>query len=113
MSGVFVANAADRRVGRFAPSTGAAPYATDAYGENDRALSLAILPEVHLGARIAERVEIGAGLAPLVVIGLEEPRWRNDRDVLAPDFLGYYEPESLLGDVIFAVSPTFGVSGMF
>lgn len=113
MSGVFVANAADRRVGRFAPATGATPYATDPYGENERALSLVVLPEVHVGVRIAERVELGAGLAPILVIGLDEPAWQNDRDVLAPDFLGYYEPESLVGDVVVALAPTFGVSGLF
>jgi hypothetical protein len=58
-------------------------------------------------------VELGAGLAPILVIGLDEPAWQNDRDVLAPDFLGYYEPESLVGDVVVALAPTFGVSGLF
>jgi len=112
-TGVFVANAADRRVGRFAPASGGVGYATAAYGEDHRALSLAIIPEVHVGARIAGDWEIGAGLAPILIVGLDEPAWSNERDVLGPDFLGYYESERLTGDVVFALSPTVGLTGLF
>ncbi len=112
-TGVFVANAADRRIGRFAPESGGVGYATAPYGENHRALSLAIIPEVHIGAKIAAGWEIGAGLAPILLIGLDEPAWSNERDVLGPDFLGYYETERLVGDVVFALSPTLGLTGLF
>ncbi len=112
-TGVFAANAGDRRVGRFAPATGGAPYATAPYGENDRALSLALIPDVHVGAKLGGTWEIGAGLAPVLSFGLDEPKWRNERDVLAPDFLGYYERETLAGDVVFALAPTFGLTGLF
>ena len=42
-----------------------------------------------------------------------EPGWRNERPVLAPEFLGFYDEESLMGDVVFLVAPTFGVTGLF
>ncbi len=113
LTGMHVANAADRRVGRFAPSGGGTPYTTDPYGENARALGLALAAELHLGTRLSNGLEIGGGIAPILLIGLDEPTWENDRDVLAPGFLGYYEPERTVGDVVFLVAPTLGLSGLF
>lgn len=95
--GGFFARVGDARRARFPEDTGTlAPELV----ESRPVFHLYLAPEVRLGLRITDHVEVGAGLSALLLIALSAPKWGEAGGrgvVLSQEEGGYnlYAPESL------------------
>ena len=108
--GAFLASANDRRSAEATPAGGAL-VAVDNTRTADSAPYLYVAPEVRVGYRVGDRVEIAAGLEIMIMVPLKEPRWDvQNAVVLGNQGLAGYDSQSLFG-ALFLVSP--GVSARF
>lgn len=105
-AGLAVATARDARTGRFDDTGGS--FATPTLAESSGVRLLYASPEVALGWRLGEHLELGAGVRATVLAPLETVRWSNERDVVTPSFLGFYDEESILAKAIVLFVPSVG-----
>jgi hypothetical protein len=106
--GALLANANDRRSGTFTPA-GGAPIAVDTARTSADVPYLYIAPEVRVGYRIANRLEISAGVEVMVLVGLKAARWDpNNGVVLGDQGLAGYDNQTLVGSTLFLVNPGVG-----
>jgi hypothetical protein len=106
--GAFLANASDRRSGDFTPA-GGAPIAVDTAKTSIDVPYLYIAPEVRLGYRIGERLELSAGIEMMLMVGLKQARWDQANGVvLGNQGLAGYDPQTIFGSTLFLVNPGVG-----
>ena len=69
-----------------------------------------VAPEMRLGLRLGDHVELSAGVEALVLVPLSRPSWPADHPVNAGiDGIGTFPFERLLGFAVFAVTPGLGL----
>lgn len=106
--GAFLANATDRRSGEFTPA-GGAPLSVDTAKTSTDVPYLYIAPEVRLGYRIGERLELSAGVELMLMVGLKQARWEQANGVvLGNQGLAGYDPQTIFGSTLFLVNPGVG-----
>jgi hypothetical protein len=105
-AGVALGSAADRRAGDF----GAA--AVDNVRTATDVSYLFVAPEVRLGWRVVDRVEISIGTDVMLMVGLKEARWDTQNSVvLGNQGLASYADESMIGTTLIVVEP--GIAARF
>ena len=106
--GALLANANDRRSGEFTPA-GGTPISVDTTRTSTDVPYLYIAPEVRVGYRIGDRLELSAGLELMVLVGLKPARWdQNNAVVLGNQGLAGYDSQTLAGSTLFLVNPGVG-----
>jgi len=106
--GALLANANDRRSGEFTPA-GGTPISVDTTRTSTDVPYLYIAPEVRVGYRIGDRLELSAGLVLMVFVGLKPARWdQNNAVVLGNQGLAGYDSQTLAGSTLFLVNPGVG-----
>lgn len=113
VGGVFGSTGAQRSAVFPAAGGGVtAAYRAPEIVDSRRVNQLYLAPEVRVGVRPWEKIELSAGLAALILVSPSAPKWGDDepRPVLLPDD-GYstYPAESLTGTVYVILAP--GLSG--
>jgi hypothetical protein len=96
-AGALIGMASDSRSGRFGP------LSHGALREAEAARLFYAGPEIRAGYRLHERAEISLGLSGVLLLPLESIRWRNDRDVVTSELIGFYDEESLVGPTFFLI----------
>ncbi len=105
--GALLASANDRRSADATPAGGAL-VTVDTTRTADSAPYLYVAPEVRVGYRIGDRVELSAGLEIMIMVPLKEPRWdAQNAVVVGNQGLAGYDSQSLFG-TLFLVSPGIG-----
>jgi hypothetical protein len=106
--GAFLANATDRRSGEFTPA-GAGPLQVDTAKTSTDVPHLYIAPEVRVGYRLNDHLEVSAGIELMVLVALKEARWDpNSAVVLGNQGLAGYDNQSLFGSTLLLVNPGVG-----
>ena len=111
--GAYLATVTDDRDGTFTTSTLASP-ANASYsvgvGESHGATFLYVAPEVRLGRRFGDHLELSAGLQLFILAALNQPSWVDQTLVLAAppqkqgDGVGGFGAQTLTGSVIAVVA---------
>jgi hypothetical protein len=73
-------------------------------------------PEVTLGVRLGDHVEIDAGVQALFLIAAKKPKWGDDGDpavTLGGDGFATYAKDPLLGGFLIAFAPGLGARFTF
>ncbi|MDB4933563.1 MAG: uncharacterized protein JWP87_535 [Labilithrix sp.] len=106
--GAFLANATDRRSGEFTPA-GGTPLAVETAKTSTDVPHLYVAPEVRVGYRVSDRLELSAGIEVMVLVALKEARWDRDRGVvLGNQGLAGYDNQTLFGSTLLLVNPGVG-----
>lgn len=106
--GTFLANATDRRSGTFTPA-GGAPTPVGAARSSVDVPYLYLAPEVRLGYRLGDHVEVTAGVELMVLVGLDSARWdKGTGTVLGNQGLAGYDDKTVFGGTILLVNPGVG-----
>ena len=107
-AGVFLADAADRRDGSFAQSNAPA-LAVATRRSTDHGSYLYLAPEVRVGWRVAEHIELTAGADITLMVALSAPRWDpSDGVVYGNQGLATYPSETLAGSAFLLFDPNIG-----
>ncbi len=105
-AGALIAQARSVRSGRFTTRAGS-PYLAPSLESEEMGGFVYIDPEVSVGVRIAEVLELGAGLQSLILIAAAPPTWGGDENpsvVVDGDGLSSYsEEETTLGHMVVLV----------
>ncbi|MBX3190368.1 MAG: PEGA domain-containing protein [Labilithrix sp.] len=106
--GALLANVNDRRSGDFTVPGGASiPVVTARTSVDVPYLYLA--PEARVGYRIADRIELTAGVEVMVMVALEEARWEPQNAViLGNQGLAGYDSGTIFGSTLLLVNPGVG-----
>ncbi len=103
--GVFLANANDRRSGEFTPA-GGAPLTVPTTRTSTDVPHLYIAPEVRVGYRLSDRLEISFGVEVMILVGLSDARWDPQNGVVLGNLgLAGYDNQTLIGSTLFLVNP--------
>jgi hypothetical protein len=98
----------DGREGRFTADHGSA-FQLGPVVDARRAGFFHVTPEARVGLRLGGHVEVSAGVAALVLVGVQRPRWDPTHDVRAgSDGFGSFGPDALAGRVVVVVTPGLG-----
>jgi hypothetical protein len=66
-------------------------------------------PEVRVGYRIGEHIELSAGVSALLLFGASVPTWDGDQGIYAAkDGFAKFAPEKLAGSLVPIVVPSIG-----
>lgn len=107
-AGALIGSLSDTRTGKFTTSKGQ-PYEVGPLVQTPGAAWFYLDPEVRLGMRLWERVELSAGVGVLMLIGLSSREWNEAQPVnAAGDGYGKFAAETLTSPVLFAVTPGVG-----
>ncbi len=108
-AGALLGEVVDTRAGTFRSSKGTA-YDPGVLVDSPAARYVHVTPEVRVGVRLTDQITIEAGLQALVLLALTQPRWTNDRALLAAqDGLTSYPGEALTAKVMLVISPGAGL----
>ncbi len=108
--GLAFATVTDTRSGAFAPQGGGPDIQVGPVTLSSLTLFGYAAPEVRLGVRVGEHLELSAGAEALVLVPLSRPSWPADHPVNAGiDGIGTFPSERLLGFAAFAVTPGLGL----
>ncbi len=106
--GAFFANAVDQRSGQFTPAGGGPIDVPTARTAADVSY-LYVAPELRIGYRIADHVEINGGLDAMLMVALSEARWnRQNGVVLGNQGFAAYDEATLFGSTLFLLNPGVG-----
>jgi hypothetical protein len=106
--GALLANATDRRSGEFTPA-GGAPIAVDTVKTSVDVPHLYIAPEVRVGYRLGDHLELSAGIEIMVLVALKDARWDQANGVvLGNQGLAGYDNQTLFGSTLLLVNPGVG-----
>ena len=106
--GALLGNVNDRRSGDFTPA-GATPIAVETARTSADVPYLYIAPEVRVGYRLGDRLELSAGVELMVLVALKEARWNSQNGVvLGNQGLAGYDSQTLFGGTLFLVNPGVG-----
>ncbi|MES1189316.1 MAG: PEGA domain-containing protein [Myxococcales bacterium] len=80
--------------------------------ESPQARYLYVAPEFRVGWRLAQRLELSAGVRALLLVGLSEPRWHDENPVFPGDSYNVgplrFGSDILAGRALLVVSPSLG-----
>ena len=106
--GALLANATDRRSGEFTPA-GGAPFTVDTVKTSVDVPHLYIAPEVRVGYRLGDHLEVSAGIEIMVLVALKDARWDQANGVvLGNQGLAGYDNQTLFGSTLLLVNPGVG-----
>lgn len=106
--GALLASETDRRSGEFTPA-GGPPLQVDTAKTSVDVPHLYVAPEVRVGYRLGERVELSAGVEVMVLVALKEARWNPTTGVvLGNQGLAGYDSQTLFGSTLLLVNPGVG-----
>ncbi len=109
-AGVALGSTADRRSGDFTASPGG--VTVDATRTTTDVSYLFVAPEVRLGWRVVDRVEISVGTDVMLMVGLKQARWDTQNAVvLGNQGLASYSDESIIGTTLIVFEP--GIAARF
>jgi hypothetical protein len=104
--GALVGQVRDERTGSFTTSHGVA-YSTFPVVDVEKATYLYFDPEIRVGVRLADHLDLSIGAQVLMLLALSQPKWNPGIQVNAStDGIGTYKPEALLGQFLFGIVPT-------
>jgi hypothetical protein len=107
-AGALVGVMRDGREGRFTSSKGTT-FDLGPAVEARRAGFFHVTPEARVGLRLGGHVEVNAGVAALVLVGIQQPRWDTTHDLRAGrDGFASFGADALAGRVVVAVTPGLG-----
>jgi hypothetical protein len=108
-AGALLGELVDTRAGTFRTSKGTA-YDPGVLVDAPAARYVHVTPEVRAGVRLTDQLSIEAGLSAMVLFAVTQPRWTNDRALLAgEDGLTSYAGEALTSKVMLVLQPGAGV----
>jgi hypothetical protein len=117
-AGVTIARVLDDRTGSYPVQPGVgAPYDAEIDVEQTRPGTFGyLLPEVFLGVRAMDQLEIGGALGVLSLIALSPARYKRDDGVLVTNAengrdLAYFRTDELTASPLFLLLPRVGVFG--
>lgn len=103
----------DVRTGTFHSSTGTG-YSIGPVGSAAFASFFHLAPDLRIGARVAERVDLTAGVEGILLLGSSRPAWGPARPFDARvDGTATFKSESLSGHMVFLLAPDLGVRYRF
>jgi hypothetical protein len=106
--GAMVGQLRDERSGSFVASDGSKnkPFAV---ADLERPVYLYLDPEIRVGARIGDHVDLFAGAQVLMLLALSQPKWDGTIEVTAgADGAGTYKSAATMGSFLFGIAPTIG-----
>ncbi len=107
-AGALIGAGSDLREGSF--TAGTQGYTVAPMRETGQATYLAVSPEIRVGYKVMERLEVHAGLTGWLLVALTQPSWENRAPVVAgTQGLATYDTETMVGRTFFGVSPGLGV----
>ena len=102
----------DSRTGTFDPVRQGPNYSVGPLSVTQFVPFIHVTPDLRVGYRFTDRFEVGIGLDVLLFIALGEPAWDSEKPINAgADGIGTFPSETLVGNVLFGVSP--GVSARY
>ncbi len=105
--GVFFGSTRDHRTGSFTAAKGGT-YSVDTT-QAPSAIYLFVAPEVRLGRKFGDHVEVSLGAELLVMPALSPPRWNQTTQVLTgTDGAGSFANDRLTSTVVIALVPSLG-----
>jgi hypothetical protein len=108
-AGALLGGLTDTRGGTFRSSKGTS-YDPGILQDNPAARYLHVTPEVRGGVRLTEHLSVEAGIQAMFLFAVSQPRWTNERPLLAADDgLTSYAEEALAAKVLFVLLPGAGV----
>ena len=110
--GVFLGSVGDGRTGSFTSSKGARYDVS--VSESATATYLYAAPEVRIGKKLGDHLELNAGVTVLVLAALERPQWSDQQPVLAGnDGLAKFGSQPTAGSFLLAAVPGIGARYAF
>ncbi len=108
-AGFLIGTFADIRTGSFQTSDGT-PYAVGPLEQYKSTQFFHFTPEIRLGYRLRNRLEISAGLAIPVLAPLQTPMWNSAQGFTAgSDGYGYFSTTALTGSTFIMLMPSVAV----
>lgn len=105
-AGIMAGQVRDERSGSFTARSGSG---FDAYpvADFESATYFYFDPQVRVGARVTQKMELSAGVQALVMLAVSQPKWNDKLELAAStDGIGTYKADPLLGQVFVLLAPT-------
>jgi hypothetical protein len=114
-AGALLATASDRRTGTFNPNDPTQAYPVGPFREAPSASYFYLAPELRVGVRMGGHFEAFVGVRGLILIGLQDPRWTNQTQVVAGanQGLSRFEEQSIVGKTAVVLAPGLGLRADF
>jgi hypothetical protein len=114
-AGALLATVSDRRTGQFNPNDPTQAYSVGPLREAPSVSYFYLAPEVRLGLRFGGHFEAFAGVRALVLVGLQEARWKNATQFVAGanQGLAKLEDQSIVGQTSVVLAPGLGLRADF
>jgi hypothetical protein len=104
--GALVGQLRDQRSGSFTSANGS-PFQTFPVVDFERVTYLYLDPEIRVGIRLGEHVDLSAGVQVLMLLALSQPKWNQSIQIGAGGAgIGGYLPEPMMGQFLFGIVPT-------
>jgi hypothetical protein len=113
-AGVLVGTMSDTRTAQLVPGGGAANYSVGPYTEAPTGVFLYLSPELFVGRRFGQHLDVRLGVDALGCFAAKQPSWQDKSDVVTPTigFAGF-GTQSLTGVTLLLVLPTLSVGYVF
>jgi PEGA domain-containing protein len=103
--GAMVGQLRDERSGTF--TSGATTVQAKPVVDFPMATSIYIDPEVRVGIRLGEHVDLSAGVQALMLVAIKQPTWNDKLELDAgPGGIGGYKADPLMGQFVLMLAPT-------
>lgn len=110
--GIFLGSVGDARTGTFTSSDGTRYDVS--VSESAAATYLYAAPELRIGKKLGDHLEVNAGLTLLVLAALERPRWQDEQSVVAArDGLAKFGSQTTTGGFLITAIPGIGLRYAF
>jgi hypothetical protein len=110
--GIFLGSVGDARTGSFTSSAGARYDVS--VSESASATYLYAAPELRIGKKLGDHLEVNAGATVLVLAALERARWKDEQPVIAArDGFATFGSQPTAGGFLLAVVPGIGLRYAF
>jgi hypothetical protein len=112
--GAFIGSMRDRRTGTFTAHSTGRPFDVNTT-QAPSAIYMFVAPEVRLGRKLGEHIEINVGAELLIMPALSLPRWDDHAPPFytAEDGAGQFSADKLAGPVVLALVPSVGAKYEF
>lgn len=105
--GAMVGQLRDERKGSFL--SGTTPVTARPVSDLPMATSIYIDPEIRVGVRLGEHVDLTAGVQALMLVAVQQPTWDPKIELDAgPGGIGGYKADALMGQFVLLLAPTVG-----
>jgi hypothetical protein len=103
--GAMVGQLRDERSGTF--TSGTTSVQASPVVDFPMATSIYIDPEVRVGIRLGEHVDLSAGVQAIMLVALKQPTWNDKIELDAgPGGIGGYKADPLMGQFVLLLAPT-------